>query len=335
MTGRVDLGGTPVLVTGATGFTGGVLARKLADSGARVAALARKGRDTTALESAGIVIRRGDLRDPEALAAACRGIDTVYHIAATYRQEGIPRQEFHDVNVGGTLALLAAARDAGVRRFVHCSTVGVQGEIENPPADEEAPFRPGDTYQETKAEAELKAREFFASSAMEGVVFRPVGIYGPGDTRFLKLFRGIARGRFVMIGSGKVLYHLTYVDDLAAGIILCGTHPAAPGRIYTLGGSEYGTLSDLVGRIARVLDRPNPRLRIPVWPVYTAGILCEMICTPLGIEPPLYRRRVDFFRKDRAFDIGRARAELGNAPRVGLDEGLARTAAWYRQEGLL
>jgi nucleoside-diphosphate-sugar epimerase len=335
MTGSADLGGAPVLVTGATGFTGGVLARKLADSGARVAALAREGRDTTTLESAGIGIRRGDLRNPEALAAACRGIDTVYHIAATYRQEGIPRQEFFDVNVGGTLALLAAARDAGVRRFVHCSTVGVQGEIENPPADEEAPFRPGDIYQETKAEAELKAREFFASCAMEGVVFRPVGIYGPGDTRFLKLFKGIARGRFVMIGSGKVLYHLTYVDDLAEGIILCGTHPAAPGRVYTLGGSEYGTLSDLVGRIARVLDRPNPRLRIPVWPVYTAGILCEMVCTPLGIEPPLYRRRVDFFRKDRAFDIGRARAEMGYAPRIGLDEGLARTAAWYRQEGLL
>jgi dihydroflavonol-4-reductase len=168
---------------------------------------------------------------------------------------------------------------------------------------------------------------------VEVVIARPSGIYGPGDRRLLKLFRGVARGRFPILGNGRIFYHLTYIDDLVEGFRLCATVPMAAGRTYILAGAEVTTLNELVGIIAQEAGVPAPRLHLPVWPFWTAGALCEAVCVPLGIEPPLYRRRVDFFTKSRKFDISRARAELGFAPRVGLHEGAARTLAWYRTNG--
>ena len=106
---------------------------------------------------------------------------------------------------------------------------------------------------------------------------------------------------------------------------------AAANRTYILGGGEVSTLNDLVSMIASQANVSPPRLHLPVWPVWLAGALCEALCAPFGIEPPLYRRRVDFYTKSRAFDISRARQELGYAPQVGLKEGIARSLAWYRE----
>ena len=163
------------------------------------------------------------------------------------------------------------------------------------------------------------------------VIARPTGIYGPGDRRLLKLFRGVARRRFLFLGTGDIFYHLTYVDDLVEGFRLCGEMPGAAGRTYILAGGEVTTLNALVEAIAREAGVAPPRLRLPVWPFWIAGALCEAACAPLRIEPPLYRRRVDFFTKSRAFDISRARRELGFEPRVGLRDGIRRTLAWYRE----
>ena len=326
---------TNVLVTGATGFTGGYLCRRLVREGYQVKGLALPDLDTTDLEKAGVRIVKGDLRKKETLTSAVSGVDQIYHIAAVYREQDVPRSMFWDVNVNGTRNLLEVARDARVRRVVHCSTVGVQGEIENPPGTEETRYNPGDYYQKSKMEGELLALDFFKREGLEGVVIRPVGIYGPGDTRFLKLFRYIQQGKFRMFGSGNVLYHLTYIDDLVDGILLAGETPGVEGEIFTLAGERYTTLNDLVENIAEVLGvRPSTR-RYPIWPLWTAGALCELVCRPFRIQPPVYRRRVDFFIKDRAFDISKARRLLGYQPKVDLKEGLRRTAAWYKEQGLL
>ena len=277
----------------------------------------------------------GNLTHEASLARACDGIDVVYHIAATYRTVGQPDATYRAVNADGTRALLNAAQRAGVTRFVHCSTVGVHGHVESPPANEDAPLAPGDIYQETKLEGEQLALSAGRGGSMEVVVARPAGIYGPGDTRFLKMFRGIAKRRFPILGTGTVCYHLTYIDDLVEGFRLCGESPTAAGRTYVLAGPRYTSLNELVGVIADELDVAPPRWRFPVWPVWVAGALCEGVCVPLGIEPPLYRRRVDFFTKNRAFDATRARQELGFAPAVDLVEGVRRTAEWYRQQGWL
>jgi dihydroflavonol-4-reductase len=328
-----------VLVTGATGFTGGHLAVTLAARGDEVRALVRpKSRarfEASTLPRKGVIAVEGDLLDAGAVQRAANGVDVVYHIAATYREAGQRDSAYRAINVDGTRHMLDAAKAGGARRLVHCSTGGVHGHIANPPANEDAPFNPGDVYQETKLEAEQAAREFGNRTGFDVVVARPIGIYGPGDTRFLRMFRGLARRRFPMIGSGQVFYHLTFIDDLVEGFRLCGTVPAAKGRTYLLAGPRYTTLEQLVALVAKELNVPPPRLHWPVWPFWTAGLLCEMACVPLGIEPPIFRRRVDFYTKSRAFDTTRARTELGFAPRVDLEDGIKVTADWYRREGLL
>jgi nucleoside-diphosphate-sugar epimerase len=328
-----------VLVTGATGFTGGHLAQYLAGRGDEVRALVRsKSRarfDRSPLPAKGVIGSDGDLMDAKSVERAAEDIDVVYHIAATYREAGQPDDAYRAINVEGTRNVLEAAKAAGVRRVVHCSTGGVHGHIAHPPATEDAPFNPGDVYQETKLAAEALAREYGASSSLDVVVARPIGIYGPGDTRFLRMFRGLARGRFPMIGSGQAFYHLTFIEDLIEGFRLCGTVPAAKGRTYILAGPRYTTLEQLVHLVAAELKVDPPRMHLPVWPFWTAGLLCEMVCVPLRIEPPIYRRRVDFYTKSRAFDTTRARTELEYSPKVDLEEGIKRTADWYRSEGLL
>ena len=328
-----------VLVTGATGFTGGHLARMLAARGHHVRALVRTKSlarfDASPVAAAGVTPVEGDLLAPDTLARACAGVEVVYHIAATYREAGQPDSAYRAINVDGTRHLLAAAKAAGVRRLVHCSTGGVHGHVASPPANEDAPFNPGDVYQDTKLEAEQMARAFGTATGFDVVVARPIGIHGPGDTRFLKMFKGLARGRFPMLGAGTVFYHLTYIDDLIEGFRLCGEVPGARGRTYLLAGEKYTTLNQLVALVAEELGVTPPRVHLPVWPVWMAGLACEIVCVPLRLEPPLYRRRVDFYTKSRAFDITRAKTELGYAPQVDLRTGIRKTIAWYREAGWL
>lgn len=303
------------------------------ERGYQVRALVRDEHRAHSLRTSHVDIAIGDLVDGESLSRATRDIDVVYHVAAIYRQAGLPDAQYQAVNADAVRTLIEASARHGVRRVVHCSTVGVHGDVEHPPANEEAPLKPGDIYQRTKLDGEEAARRASAETGVEVVIARPSGIYGPGDRRLLKLFRGVARRRFVILGTGRIYYHLTYIDDLVEGFRLCGEVPGAAGRTYIVAGGEVTTLNDLVVLIASQAGVRPPSWHLPVWPFWVAGAICEGVCAPLGIEPPLYRRRVDFFTKSRAFDITRARQELGFAPRVGLMEGIRRTLGWYRREG--
>lgn len=320
-------------VTGATGFVGGALCKVLSARGCNVTALVRRNSRTGALDALGVRKVVGDLRDKTSFASALSGVDVVYHIAAAFREVRLSDEDYFDVNVTGTGNVVEAAAEHGVRRVVHCSTIGVHGDTGRTPADEDSPFAPPDYYCQSKLEGELLARELFGKLGVEGVVFRPVGVYGPGDTRFLKLFRSIRRRRFRMVGSGQTLYHLTYIDDLCRGIRMCGERGDAIGEVFILGGERPVTLNEWVAEIAKAVGGRVPSGNIPLPPVMLAARLCESVCRPLKIEPPLYRRRVEFFSKDRAVDISKARRILGFAPRVSLTEGLRRTAAWYRERG--
>jgi nucleoside-diphosphate-sugar epimerase len=322
------------LVTGATGFTGNALCKRLLKDGERVVAFVRNRSRCEEIEKWGVECRQVDIKEAGAVREGFEDIDTVYHVAAAYRTEHSDHREFRLVNVEGTRHLLDAARSRGVKRFIHCSTVGVQGRIDDPPADEEYRVNPGDHYQQSKLEGEMLARRYF-QEGLPGAVVRPVGIYGPGDTRFLKLFGPIRKGYFVMIGSGRTLYHMTFIDDLIEGMVLAGRKPEALNEVFTIAGARYTTVRELVDLIADVLDCPRPRWRIPFAPVFAAAWACDSLLRPLGIEPPLYPRRVEFFHFDRAFSIDKARRLLGYEPRVDLREGLAATAEWYGQQGLI
>jgi len=310
------------------------LARVLARRGYRVRALVRDPARARVLADAGIEPVAGDLTRAQEVDAAVRGCTHVFHLAALYRDARHPDRAYRQVNVDGTRHVLEAAAKHQIGRVVHCSTVGVHGDVAQVPADEEAPFNPGDIYQETKLEGELLAREAFAGG-LPGVIFRPVGIYGPGDLRFLKLFKTIHGGRFRMFGRGEVVYHLTYIDDLVAGIVLCGEHPRAVGETFILAGPRYTTINELVARVAAAVGVPPPKGRLPLAPLLVAARWCEAVCRPLGLEPPLYRRRCDFFTKSRGFSSAEAQRLLGYAPAVDLDQGLRQTADWYFAEGHL
>jgi dihydroflavonol-4-reductase len=229
---------------------------------------------------------------------------------------------------------LEAARVNGCERLIHCSTVGVHGHIAEPPATEAYRFGPGDIYQRTKLEGE-RAASAAARGGQPVVIVSPSPIYGEGDTRLLKLFRAIRNGRFLMVGTGNPKFHLVHIDDLTEGFLLCSRRPEAIGEIFILAGPDAPTLNQFVARIAEVFEVSPPRLRIPVAPIYAAGWLCERICVPVHVEPPLHRRRVGFFTHHREFDTSKAQRLLGYRPRVAFREGVARTAGWYISNGLV
>lgn len=324
-----------VLVTGGTGFTGSHLVRNLVADGYDVRVLARsaaRARDTLPAE---VEVVEGDITDAEAIDRATRGCKVVYHLAAAFREAGIPDSRYREVHVDGTRLLLEAARAEGVERFVHCSTIGVHGHIDNPPANETTRFAPGDIYQETKLEGEQLAMEFQRQHQFPLTVARPGTIYGPGDLRLLKLFKMIALRRFVVLGSGKVCLHMVHVDDLVRGLRLLADKPEAIGEVFILGGEEFRPLNDIFAIIAEAVGAPPPRIHLPVWPVYMLGAVMEKVCVPLNIEPPIYRRRVAFFTKSRAFSIEKAERVVGYQPQVDLETGIRQTARWYRDQGFL
>jgi dihydroflavonol-4-reductase len=323
-----------VLVTGATGFVGGHLAHALAASGYSVRALVRPGKLAASLAEGGVELFEGQLTNAEDVRNAARGCSHIYHMAAAFRNVAFSDDYYRQVNVGGTMNVLAAGRAEGCERIVHCSTGGVHGHIEQPPADETYRFKPGDVYQRTKLEAELAAGAAAADGLPVSIV-RPGAVYGEGDLRFLPLFRAVQHNRFVMVGSGNTRLHMVHVDDLCRGIILAGTHPNARGEVFLVAGAEAPTLNEVANAVAEAIGVQRRRLHVPVWPVYAAAYLCEAVCMRLGIEPPLHRRRVGFFTHHREFDIGKARRLIGYEPRVSLIEGVRRTAAWYAAAGLL
>jgi len=324
-----------VALTGASGYTGGRLLGALRGRGDEVTALVRTSSITEGLRASGATLVEGDLASDDAVRRLVDGADAVLHVAAVYRTAGHPDSYYRDVNVAGTERLLEAAVVAGVRRFVHTSTVGVHGHVEDPPADEAAPISPGDVYQASKAEAEALALEFHRRRGLPLAVVRPGAIYGPGETRLLKLFRAIARGRYALVGNGRSFYHPVYIDDLVQGFLLALDREEAVGESFLICGPDYATQAELAALIARHTGGSVLPFRLPAWPIQLAGDVVEAVCVPLGVDPPLHRRRVDFWTKSRAFSIEKARRVLGYDPQVPLEEGIARTAAWYQEAGWL
>jgi len=327
---------TKAWISGAGGFVGRHLAMRLLREGCRVICLIRTENQISAeLKGSGAEIILGDLIRPESYRESLSGVDWVFHLAAAYRDGGTSKAEFLRVNVDATGQLLEMAAQAGVKRFIYCSTVGVHGNCQDGSLDETAFCAPHEEYGKSKLVAEGLVREAAQKWGLRSVIIRPVGIYGPGDWRLEKLFRSLARRRFFLIGRGQNRYHLTYIDDLVQGFWLAANSCAALDQTYIIGGDDVPTISALCQEIGRLLGVPMRSMRIPFALVYCLAVLCEGLCRPLGVSPPLFRRRLDFFSKTRWFDISKAKRELAYQPQVGLSEGLYRTIDWYRKQGRL
>lgn len=323
------------LVTGAAGFVGSELVRQLLAEGHSVRALVRKPEQVQDLQNIGAQVVLGNITNTDDCAAAMEGIKGVYHIAAMFREADQPDEAYVEANVTGVQNILQAAIDCGVERVIHCSTVGVLGHIENPPGDEQTPFSPGDIYQRTKLKGEQLAIETFKGGEVSGVVIRPAMIYGPGDTRTRKLFKMVARKKFFYVGKGQNLVHFIDVRDLVRSFMLAMAATDTNAEIYIISGQRALDLKTFCEIAAKKLTVSPPKLRLPVKPMQWAGSLCEAICIPLNINPPLYRRRVDFYTKDRSFTSAKAKAQIGFEPAQSVEGEISDIVDDYRERGWL
>jgi nucleoside-diphosphate-sugar epimerase len=326
-----------VLITGGTGFTGSALAFRLLDEGHEVRAFDyQEGLFADKLKQAGVEVVLGNVVDKEAVDAAVSGTEIVFHLAAAFRELNRTDQFYYDVNVNGTRNVMHSAQQHGVSKVIYCSTQGVHGNIANPPGNELSPVEPADYYQETKYLGEKVVLEY-VEKGVRAIIIRPMAIYGPGDPeRFFMIFSRVKRnGTFPMFGNGKTLYHPLYIDNLSDAFILAMTTDKCSGEAYLIGDDRYLSIKELVQQVADSMDQPVKINHYPIRPLVIAGHICEKLCKPFGISPPIFPRRVDWYRQDRAFVIDKARNELGYRPKVGIAEGLRSTAEWYKAEGYL
>ena len=325
-----------ILVTGGTGFTGADLVLRLLEMGHTVRSLDNKpGIFYDKLKKKGAELITGSITDKEIVNKATEGVDFVFHIAAAFRQLDVPDSFYYDVNVNGTRNVFEAAEVNKVKKVVYCSTQGVHGNIDQPPGDENSPIAPEDYYQQTKYEGEEVAQEFI-KKGMNCTILRPTAIYGPGDPeRFFMIFKRVNKGVFPIFGSGKTFYHPVYIDNLVDAFVLTLDLDTGKGGTYLIADEEYLPIQTLVERVGKAMQVDVKTPHYPISPLIIAGHICEKICKPFGINPPIFPRRVDWYRQVRAFKIDKAKRELGYTPKIGIDEGLKRTAEWYQQEGYL
>lgn len=329
-----------VLVTGGTGFIGSQLVRRLLAAGDQVRVLSlvntpAEARNAADLRRRGAELIEGSVADRQLHGTALGGVEVVHHVAALMREANVPDRVFWDTNLAATQDLVRAARGRGVRRFVYCSTMGVTGDVRGQVVDERAPYRPKDIYQRTKAAAEQWLLEEARRTGFAATAVRPADVYGPGDGRLLKLFRMVQRGSFVYLGDGRGRRHMVFIDDLVDGMLAAQRSEGVAGEVFLLAGPAPIALRDLVELIAVELGVPPPRRRLPYGPVRWLSAMVELACRPLGVQPPIYPRRVEFYAHDYAFDTSKARATLGFEPKVNVAEGVRRTIAAYRKEGAL
>lgn len=324
-----------VLITGGTGFTGSHLVRTLVASGAHVRVIARSSSNRSGLEDLPVEWFTGDVFDSATIDEAAIGVNYIFHVAAAYREAKISDEVYQKVHVDSTRLLAEAAMaQEDFKRFIHVSTVGVHGHIENPPANEEYRFAPGDEYQNTKVEGERWIRNFAADRGLPLTVVRPAAIYGPGDRRLLKIFKLAKFPVCPLLGfKSKGLYHLIHVDDLVRFMVHVADNDQAAGEVFICGNEEASSIREIVGIIGEFLEKQIHFIRLPATPFFLLGDICELICKPLGIEPPIYRRRVAFFTKDRSFDTSKMRRLTGFECKYGNRDGLTALAEWYRKEG--
>jgi len=327
-----------VLITGGTGFIGSRLGLRCLKGGHSVRILGQENTPAESsnrklLEERGARIVLASVTQKELLPELLQGIDVVYHLAAAQHEVNVPDQRFRDVNVIGTANLLEAGVTACIKRFVHGSTIGVYGAAMEGLLDETSALEPDNIYGKTKLEGENVVLSF--NEKLPVVIIRIPETYGPGDRRLLKLFKAIRKGVFIMIGDGKNLHHLIYIDDLIDALFLATEHPDATGKLFVVAGEEPVTTNEMVAVIAERMGTRIPGFRVPLSALLFLADVMEKSCQPFGIKPPIYRRRMDFFRKNFAFSQEKAKRILGFRPKVGFSEGISATAEWYRSMNLL
>jgi nucleoside-diphosphate-sugar epimerase len=326
------------LVTGATGFIGRRLVDALVEAGYKVRAVVRDPARAQHLNAPGVELVQGDLGDPASLTEAVTGTQRVFHCAALVG-DWLRPEETRRVNVDGTRALLSACASAGVERVVYLSSLSVYGLGHHHGTYESAPHRySGETYIDSKIDAERMVRVFMDRDGPEIVILRPGFVYGPGDQRFMpRLLEALARRQFMYIGDGSKVLNIGYVDDVVQAALLADATPAAAGQAYNLTDGTETSLRTFVEFLSHQLGIPAPRKQIPPPVARTACYGVEAIARALRAQdaPRLNRGRMRFLYYNQHYSMAKARHELGYRPQFTYREGIPPTLAWYREHGLL
>lgn len=319
-----------VLVTGAGGFIGSHLAADLMGRGHEVVAMDVTVDRIRHLRSSRFEVVEGDIGEPDLVGRMVEGVDTVFHLAGAHLSVRLPESEYYRINVEASRTLAETAARAGVGRFVHCSSTGVFGQIESPPASEDTPCHPRGEYERTKLLGEREVMAVHHDRGLPVVILRPGWVYGPGCPRTEKLFRRIAEGRFVVAGRGDRLRHCLYIRDMLTAFHLAAGSDAAIGHVIVVGDERAVQIRELIGEIAR-LTGSRPPLSVPRFALYAAGLAAEMGFRPFQQDPPISRRTLKFFTSNSSFDIERARRLLGFQPRYDVYSGLRETHSALRE----
>lgn len=327
--------GLEILVTGGTGFLGRHLARGLLERGHGVRLMGRNFTGSSALTRSGAVPVEADLRDREAVIAACRGVEAVFHVGALSAPWG-PARDFHDINVGGTASVLAGCREHRVRRVVYVSSPSVVFDgRDHVKLREDAPYprRFASVYSLTKKLGEDLVNGASRAGHLETVILRPKAMFGPGDQSLLpRLVEVARRKRLPQIGDGRNLVDLTYVENVVQALVLALDSPAAPGKTYTITNGEHVPLWPTVRLVLRRTGLPDDLRPLPLPLALVIARLMEIGGTVRGKEPLLTTYTVGILARTQTYDISAARRDLGYNPSVSVAEGIERTLGDFEQK---
>jgi nucleoside-diphosphate-sugar epimerase len=326
-----------VLITGGTGFIGSRLVSRCLERGDIVKVLGQKNTpaetdNCNKIKNEGAQVFFNEITDADFINNIMSEIDIVFHLAAAQHEMNIPDKVFWDVNVEGTKNILEASINSGVQKFIHGSTIGVYGILDGL-INEKSPCIPDNIYGTTKLAGEKLALSYKDKIHVSAI--RIPETYGPGDRRLLKLFKAIKKKKFPIIGKGNNLHHLIYVDDLINGFFTAADNEKSNGEVFLLSGKKPVTTNEMVDIVAKELGVSHPGVRIPIGPVWFLATIVENVLRPLGIQPPIHRRRIDFFKKSFSLSSQKVEEMLGFFPKVNFNDGVKFTAEWYKKNNLL
>ncbi len=325
------------LVTGATGFLGGALARRLHSLGWDVAALGRNPSALAELASEGIRVIHADLADESAILDACKNREVVFHCGALSSPWGKYR-DFYQANVIGARNVIRGCQAHRIKRLVHVSTPSIYFNLAprlNVKEDDPLPARPVNHYAATKLLAERELDRAHADG-LPVIAIRPRAIFGPRDTTILpRLIQRLQTGNMPIIGDGQNIADLTYVENVVDALLLCAESPAqALGKKYNITNGDPVRVWDMAARLSRDLGFKVPTRRVPYPLVDKLAAALEIIfrLVPGQPEPPLTRYSVSVLALSATLDISAARRDLGYVPHVTNEEGFEKFVEWWKRK---
>jgi len=323
------------LVTGATGFVGPHLIKKIVSQGHTCRCLVRYSSNKDVLEGLGVEVVEGDITNPEILNGVADGVDCLIHMATLGHMSNytVTESMFEAVNVHGSINIMNEAIKAGVKRVVHCSTVASMGICPEVPATEETECQPHHPYGRSKLRAENEVLGMVADKGLPAVIVRFSMVYGPGDWRdIFKLTRMAKKGLFPKVGNRPKLTPLIHVEDAVQGLLLAA-EKGRVGEIYLITNSKSEPFDMIRKIIQDALGVSRIPIYVPEWAALTMASLSERIFSFMGKAPPVSRKNMESTLADRVFSIEKARRELGFNPQIDPEKGLRETVQWYREQG--